>query len=81
MNTYWGVEVQLHALLTSALGGGEWSASRYGRLTPQGKIPRYSLDRRHGMVVGPSTLIIIIIIIIIIITTTTTTTTTTATSL
>jgi len=27
MKTYWGVEVELHAL-TSALGGGEWSASR-----------------------------------------------------
>jgi hypothetical protein len=36
MKTYWGVEVYLYALLTSALYGGEWSASRPGRLT-QGK--------------------------------------------
>jgi len=24
MKTYWGVEVQLHAFLTTALGGVEW---------------------------------------------------------
>jgi len=29
-----GVEVSLHAYLTSALDGGEWSASRPGRFTP-----------------------------------------------
>jgi len=29
MKTYWGVEVQLHAL-TSVLHGGEWSGSRPG---------------------------------------------------
>ena len=28
----WGVEVQLHEFLTSALGGEEWSASRAGRI-------------------------------------------------
>jgi hypothetical protein len=28
MKTYWGVDVQIHASLTSALVGGEWSASR-----------------------------------------------------
>jgi len=32
------VEVQLHAFLTSALDGGEWSSSRSGRYTP-GKTP------------------------------------------
>jgi len=32
------VEEELHAFLTSALGGGEWSASRHGRSTP-GKEP------------------------------------------
>jgi hypothetical protein len=32
--TYWRVEVQLHASLTSALNGGEWSASRPGRFIP-----------------------------------------------
>jgi hypothetical protein len=29
------VEVQLHALLTSALDGGEWSLSRPDRFTPR----------------------------------------------
>jgi len=29
-----GVEVQLHAFLTSELDGGEWSASRSERFTP-----------------------------------------------
>jgi len=33
MKTYWGVEEQLHDFLTSALDGGEWSASRPGRFT------------------------------------------------
>jgi hypothetical protein len=31
MKTHGEVEVQLHAFLTSALDGGEWSASRPGR--------------------------------------------------
>jgi hypothetical protein len=35
MKTYWGVEVQLHAYLTSALDGGEWSALRLGRFYSQ----------------------------------------------
>jgi hypothetical protein len=34
--------------LTSALDGGEWSASRPGRFAPQGKSPWYPLDRRLG---------------------------------
>jgi hypothetical protein len=34
MKTYEGVEVQLHALLTSTLGGVEWSSSRPARFTP-----------------------------------------------
>jgi hypothetical protein len=33
---------------TSALNGGEWSASRPGRALPPGKDPRYPLDRRLG---------------------------------
>jgi hypothetical protein len=33
MKVYWGVEIQLLAFLTSALDGGEWSASRPGRFT------------------------------------------------
>jgi len=35
LKTYGVVEVQLHALLTSAQGRGEWSASRSGRFTPR----------------------------------------------
>jgi hypothetical protein len=34
--------------LISALVGGEWSASRLGHFTPQGKSPRWPLDRRLG---------------------------------
>jgi hypothetical protein len=33
------VEIQLHAFLTSALDGGEWSASRPGRFTPRERAP------------------------------------------
>jgi hypothetical protein len=33
MKAYKEVEVQLHAFLTSAVEGGEWSASRFGRFT------------------------------------------------
>jgi hypothetical protein len=40
MKGYWGVELQLRALLTSALDGGEWSASRPGHFT--------SSERAHG---------------------------------
>jgi hypothetical protein len=34
MKTYGGVEMYIHALLTSALHGGEWSASSLNRITP-----------------------------------------------
>jgi hypothetical protein len=34
MKTYGRVDVQIHIFLTSALVGGEWSASRSGRFTP-----------------------------------------------
>jgi hypothetical protein len=44
MKTYWGVNVQLHAFLTSTLYGGEWSASRPSRFTPREK----TLDT-HGI--------------------------------
>jgi hypothetical protein len=39
MKAYGGVEVQLHAFLTSALDGGEWSASRSDRFTPRERAP------------------------------------------
>jgi hypothetical protein len=35
MKAYWGVEVQLHAFLISALDGGELWASRPGHFTPR----------------------------------------------
>jgi hypothetical protein len=34
MKAYGGVDIQIHIFLTSALAGGEWSASRPDRLTP-----------------------------------------------
>jgi hypothetical protein len=48
MMTYGGVDVQTHVSLTSALAGGEWSASSPDRFTPRGKRPLYPLDRRLG---------------------------------
>jgi hypothetical protein len=38
-----------YSFLTSALDGGEWSASRPGRALPRGKDPRYPLYRRLGV--------------------------------
>jgi hypothetical protein len=34
-----GVDVWIHIFLTSALAGGEWSASRPGRFTPGERAP------------------------------------------
>jgi hypothetical protein len=39
MKAYGRVDVQIHIFLTSALAGGEWSASRPGRITPGEKAP------------------------------------------
>jgi hypothetical protein len=39
MKVYSGADVQPHAFLTSALGGGEWSASHPGRFTPREIAP------------------------------------------
>jgi hypothetical protein len=39
MKGYGGLDVQIHILLTSALIGGEWSASRPGSFTPGEKAP------------------------------------------
>jgi hypothetical protein len=47
MKTYGGVGVYIQVFLTSALVGGEWSASRPCRLTP-GEESVYPLDRLGG---------------------------------
>jgi hypothetical protein len=39
MKTYGGVDVQIHVFLTSALIGGEWSASRPCRFTHRERTP------------------------------------------
>jgi hypothetical protein len=39
MKVYGGVDVYIHIFLTSALGGGEWSASRTGHFTPGERAP------------------------------------------
>jgi hypothetical protein len=39
MKTNQVMEVKRHALLTWALDGGEWSASRPGRFTPRERAP------------------------------------------
>jgi hypothetical protein len=50
LKAYVGVDVQIHIFSTSALAGGEWSASRPGRFTPGthwigGRVgPRAGLD-------------------------------------
>jgi hypothetical protein len=54
MKAYGGVDVQTHVFLTSALVGGEWSASRPGRFTPGERAPGTHwiggwLDPRAGL--------------------------------
>jgi hypothetical protein len=39
MKAYGGVNVQIHVFFTTALVGGEWSASRPGRFTPGERTP------------------------------------------
>jgi hypothetical protein len=43
---YGEVKVQLHVNLTSALDGGEWSASRSDRITTRKKIYSVRIARR-----------------------------------
>jgi hypothetical protein len=52
MKAYGGVDVQIYVFLTSALVGGEWSASRPGRYTLGEKAPS---TRWIGGGVGPRT--------------------------
>jgi hypothetical protein len=52
MTAYWGVDVQIHIFLTSALVG-DWLASRPGRFTPGERAPGTHwiecwVDRRAG---------------------------------
>jgi hypothetical protein len=47
MRTYGGVDVYIHIFLTSALVGGEWSASRLCRFTP-GKEPPVPIVQEVG---------------------------------
>jgi hypothetical protein len=42
----------IHAFLTSALDGGEWSASHPSCFIPLGKSPQYQLERRLGVPQG-----------------------------
>jgi hypothetical protein len=42
---YEEVDVQIHVFLTSALVGGEWSASRPDRFTPRKRAPRHRFYR------------------------------------
>jgi hypothetical protein len=39
MKAYGKVDVQIHVFLTLALVGGEWSASRSSRFTPEERAP------------------------------------------
>jgi hypothetical protein len=39
MKAYRGVDVEIHIFLSSALAGGEWSASRLCRFTPEERTP------------------------------------------
>jgi hypothetical protein len=50
MNTYWGSGGKAPFVLTSALDGGEWYASRPGRFTPRERTPGTYLI---GGLVGP----------------------------
>jgi hypothetical protein len=49
MKAYGGVDVKIHIFLTSALAGGEWLASRHGRLTPSTHWIGGWVDPRAGL--------------------------------
>jgi hypothetical protein len=49
MKVYWGVEVELHAFLTSTLDGSEWLASRPAHSTPGAHWIRGWVGPRTGL--------------------------------
>jgi hypothetical protein len=49
MTAYGGVDVLIHIFLTSALVGGEWSASRPGRFHPGTHFIGGWVDPRAGL--------------------------------
>jgi hypothetical protein len=52
MNAYGGVDVYIHIILTSALAGGEWSASHPGDLS-QEKVTPVSIRYEVGLTPEP----------------------------
>jgi len=48
MKAYWWSGYIIHTFLTSAVDGGEWSASRPSCFTSKGKSPSYPFGRRLG---------------------------------
>jgi hypothetical protein len=52
MKAYGRVDVQIHIFFTSALVGGEWSASRPGTFTP-GKEPPGPIGKEVGWIAEP----------------------------
>jgi hypothetical protein len=52
MRAYGGVDVSIHIFLTSALLGGEWSASRPGRFIPGKELP-VPIVQEVGWTPGP----------------------------
>jgi hypothetical protein len=54
MKAYGGMDVYIHIFFTSALAGGDWSASHPGRFTPRETVPgkhwiRGWVDPRVGL--------------------------------
>jgi hypothetical protein len=49
MKAYGGVDVEIHIFLTSVLVGGEWSASRPCRFTPEKEPPVPIVGPKAGL--------------------------------